>query len=208
MKQLYSDLWQSRSEHPFGTGVTTHAYLLIRSTGNVLFYSSGHSEEYKEIKQLGGAVRQYLSHRHEAGPALLRIKETLGSLLCCHTLEASTIGEVCPVDITFDNRERHLGEIEIIPTPGHTEGSTCFLCKSQQGRRYLFTGDTIFPEGDSWGTYVSRNHRRTLAESLSLLRNLEPDVVLSSASSGPHTFREMSPGQWQQAVDKTIRKLS
>lgn len=131
----------------------------------------------------------------------------LGSLLCCHTLEAAVIRKVCPVDITFENRGRHLGDIEIIPTPGHTDGSTCFLYKSQQGLRYLFTGDTIFPKDDSWGTYVSAKHRRTLAESLSLLRSLEPDVVLSSGSLGPHAFREMSPGQWQQAVDGVIHAL-
>jgi|SRR6266853_1876654 len=208
MKQLYPDLWQTRPEHPFGPGSATHAYLLIRSTGNVLFYSCAHSDEYRNILQLGGAVRQYLSHRDEAGAGLQRMKETLGCLLCCHTLEAAAISKACPVDLTFENRGCHLGDIEVIPTPGHTDGSTCFLCTSQQRLRYLFTGDTIFPDGDSWGTYVSAKHRRALAESLALLRPLEPDVVLSSASSGPYAFREMLPGQWPEAVDGAIRALS
>ena len=207
MKQLYPDLWQTEPEHPFGPGSATHAYLLVRPAGNVLFYSSGHSDEYREILRLGGAVRQYLSHRDEASADLQRIKETLGCLLCCHALEAAAISKFCPVDLTFDSREFHLGDIEVIPTPGHTDGSTCFLCTSQQKQHYLFTGDTIFPDGDSWGTYVSAKHRRTLAESLALLRPLEPDVVLSSASSGPYAFREMSPGQWPAAVDRAISSL-
>ena len=152
MKQLHPDLWQTRAEHPFGPGSATHAYLLIRSSGNVLFYNCGHSDEYPDILRLGGAVRQYLSHRDEAGAALWRIKESLGSLLCCHALEAAAVRKTCPVDLTFENRECHLGDIEVIPTPGHTDGSTCFLCTSQHRKlRYLFTGDTIFPDGDSWG---------------------------------------------------------
>lgn len=68
MKQIYPDLWQTKPERPFGAaGPITHAYLLIKPTGNALFYSSGRAEEYTEIKQLGGAVRQYLSHRDEVG---------------------------------------------------------------------------------------------------------------------------------------------
>jgi glyoxylase-like metal-dependent hydrolase (beta-lactamase superfamily II) len=208
MKQLYPDLWQTQAEHPFGPGSATHAYLLTRSSGNLLFYSCGHAGEYPEISRLGGAVRQYLSHRDEAGPALRRIKESLGSLLCCHALEAEAVRKFCPVDLTFEHRECHLGDIEVIPTPGHTDGSTCFLCTSRDGKlRYLFTGDTLFPDGDSWGTYVSPSHRRTLAESLESLRALEPDVVLSSASSG-RPFQEMGPGEWQAIVDRAINSLS
>ena len=208
MKQIFPDLWQTSAEHPFGPGMSTHAYLLTRDTGNVLFYSSGHSYEYQNILQLGGIIRQYLSHRDEAGSALLQIKQMFGSMLCCHKLEEAAISAACPVDLTFSTREFHLGDIEIIPTPGHTDGSTCFMCKSQHGLSYLFTGDTIFPDDDSWGTYVSGKHRHTLKESLGSLRGLEPDVVLSSASNGPYSFREMPPGQWQEIVDRVAQTLS
>jgi hydroxyacylglutathione hydrolase len=47
MKQIYPDLWQTSPEHPFGPQMATHAYLLTRGTGSVLFYSSGHAGEYR-----------------------------------------------------------------------------------------------------------------------------------------------------------------
>ena len=207
MKQIYPDLWQTNPEHPFGPDMSTHAYLLISDAGNVLFYSSGQRDEYQHMLELGGIVRQYLSHRDEAGAALPVIKQIFGSLLCCHKLEEAAISASCPVDITFSNREFHLGDIEVIPTPGHTDGSTCFMCKSSHGRSYLFTGDTIFPDHDSWGTYVATKNKNTLQKSLIVLRSLEPDVVISSASNGRLPFREMASGEWQKTIDHVIQNL-
>jgi hypothetical protein len=113
MKQIYPDLWQTSPEHPFGPQMSTHAYLLTRGTGNVLFYSSGHSDEYQHILK-----------------------------------------------------------------------------------------------NDSWGTYVSHQHKRTLKESLELLRRLVPSVVISSASSGRFSFKEVSPDEWQAIVADAIRSLA
>jgi len=209
MKQIYPDLWQTNPEHPFPQ-LTTHAYLLVRSVGNVFFYSSGHSDEYQHIQKLGGITHQYLSHRDEAGPALVRIKQMFGSKLCCHRLEEKVVSKACPVDLTFQAREIHLGDIEVIPTPGHTDGSTCFLFKSPHGKTYLFTGDTIFLSNDSWETFVMPEEggsKSDLIDSLKLLRGLEPDVVISSASVGRFPFKEMSPGEWREVVDQTLRSL-
>jgi hydroxyacylglutathione hydrolase len=208
MKQLYEDLWQTIAEHPFGDRTSTHAYLLTRADGNVLFYGTrGFVDDMEQIEKLGGITRQYLSHRDEAGPGLLAIKERFGSKLYCHKLDASAANAVCPVDVQLDAREIHLGSIEIIPTPGHTPGSTCFLASSPNGRRYLLTGDSIFPYGPAWGTYVSRGRRKTLRESLLLLRDLAPDVVMSSACSSDVCVRAMSAGQWASIVDDVTRSL-
>ena len=57
MKQIYPDLWQTQAEHPF-FGVTSHAYLLARDTGNILLYSTGVPEEYEHIQKLGGITHQ------------------------------------------------------------------------------------------------------------------------------------------------------
>jgi hypothetical protein len=47
-----------------------------------------------------------------------------------------------------------------------------------------------------------------LKKSLELLRDLEPDVVMSSASVGRFPVKEMSAGEWQAAVDEALRPLS
>jgi len=210
MKQIFPDLWQTRAEHPFA-GVTSHAYLLVRDTGNILFYSSGLKDEYQHIRELGGITHQYLSHRDEAGPALAEIKELFGSKLCCHRLEEPSISKVTSVDCLFDKREALLKDIEVIPTPGHTDGSVCFLVRSVHGKTYLFTGDTIYLENGVWDTRVNGyagGSKSDLKSSLMLLRDLGPDVVLSSASVGPLAFKEVSAEEWQSDIDNVLRALS
>ena len=208
MKQIYPDLWQTRAEHPF-FGVTSHAYLLARDTGNVLLYSTGLPEEYEEIQKLGGITHQYLSHSDEAGPALAEIKKLFDSKLCCHRLDEPAVSKAAPVDCTFDKRETRLGSIEVIPTPGHTPGSVCFLVGSTDGRTYLFTGDTIFLNKGAWGTRVNADGSRSdLKNSLMLLRDLGPAVVISSASIGAVPFKEVSAEEWRSDIDNVLRTLS
>jgi glyoxylase-like metal-dependent hydrolase (beta-lactamase superfamily II) len=73
-------------------------------------------------------------------------------------LEAPVAQAVTPVDATFDAAHLPLAGLEVIPTPGHTVGSTCFLVQGAAGN-YLFTGDSLFPDGNGWSTYVSTDHR-------------------------------------------------
>jgi hydroxyacylglutathione hydrolase len=209
VKQIYPDLWQTGAEHPF-PGLTTHAYLLVRDAGNVLFYSSGLKGEYQHIQELGGITHQYLSHRDEAGPALSDIKRLFGSKLCCHRLEEEAVRRASPVDCMFDKREVQLGNIEVIPTPGHTNGSVCFLVSSPHGRTYLFTGDTVFLNNGRWDTFAMERAGGTksdLKNSLVLLRDLEPGVVISSASLGVVPFKEISAEEWRSDMDSVLRAL-
>jgi glyoxylase-like metal-dependent hydrolase (beta-lactamase superfamily II) len=208
MKQIYPDLWQTQAEHPF-FGVTSHAYLLTRDTGNILLYSTGLPEEYKHIQKLGGITHQYLSHNDEAGPALAEIKKIFGSKLFCHRLEEPAVSKAAPVDCVFDKREIVPGNVEVLPTPGHTPGSVCFLASSSEGKKYLFTGDTLFLEKGGWDIRVNANGSKSdLKKSLMLLLDLKPDVVLSSASVGSVGFKEVSADEWQSDIDKVVRSFS
>ncbi len=60
MKQIFPDLWQTEVESPF-PGLTTHAYLLTRKQGNVLFYNTGHVHEIDAMAELGGVDWHFLS---------------------------------------------------------------------------------------------------------------------------------------------------
>jgi hydroxyacylglutathione hydrolase len=157
MRQIYPDLWLTEPEHPLPNelpDLTMHAYLLVREEGNVLFCRSEHHTDHRQIHELGGITHQYLTHWHEAAPGLARIKDMFGSKLVCHQLAARTVSRFSPVDLTFDAREVHLGDIEVIPTPGHTAGSACFRFRSPHGGTYLFAGDTVFPSRGSWEAVV------------------------------------------------------
>ena len=208
MKQLQEDLWQS-TIHGMGA-LNTHAYFLRRPEGNVLFYNTGNEGDLEKIAELGGIQFQLLSHRDEAGPSLNRIKNLFGSKLCCSALEAPIIGKDAQVDVTFQAEDHHLDDIDVIHTPGHTEGSICFFYKSPYGKSYLFTGDTIFQSNAKWATLAfprAGGSEVALAESLLRLRDLNPDVVMSSAFVGNVSIVEVIGDEWTQAIDDNVRRL-
>ncbi len=209
MKEIYPDLWETKLEIPFGA-VHAHAYFLRCSEGNVLIYNTGHEEEIAHIAELGGIQYQYLSHRHEAGASLETIKRLFSSTLCCDEKERAAISESCEVDLTFSENTKHFADIEIVSTPGHTDGGTSFLYESPSGQTFLFTGDTFLQSNGQWQTIVSSaegGRSEPLIESLQTYRELDPDVVLWSASRGPKSFVETTEAQWKEDIDTAIAKL-
>jgi hypothetical protein len=86
MRQVQPDVWETDVETPF-PGLTTHAYLLIRNQGNVLFYNTGHLHEIDKMAELGGVAYQYLSHRDELGKSLNEIRRRFGTQLGGHSRE-------------------------------------------------------------------------------------------------------------------------
>jgi glyoxylase-like metal-dependent hydrolase (beta-lactamase superfamily II) len=211
MRQIYPDLWLTEPEHPAPDelpDLMMHAYLLVREEGNILFCRSEHEADHRQIRDLGGITHQYLTHWHEAAPGLARIKDMFGSKLVCHRLAEAVVSRFSPVDLTFETRDVHLGAIEVIPTPGHTAGSTCFCFRSPHGKTYLFAGDTLFPSRGSWEAVVfDDGNEADLRGSLALLRGLEPDVVLCGASVGDVPFKAMSRAEWHAALDQAVRSL-
>lgn len=209
MKQIQPDLWQTEVESP-APGLTTHAYLLTRREGNVLFYNTGHDYEIDRMAQLGGVERQYLSHRDELGPSINLIRHRFGTHLAGHVAERKDFARVCEPDILFDQRDVHMGNIEVIPTPGHSPGSTCFYVQSASGKRYLFTGDTLYrgPDG-AWkaGFIKGISDRPALLASLNTLRELEPDLVLSSAFADAKGYQAVAAGDWPEHVDQARAAL-
>lgn len=209
MKQIFADLWETDVESPF-PGLTTHAYLLTRDSGNVLFYNTGHDHERDAIGELGGADWQLLSHQDELGASILRLHERFGTQLGGHERERDEFARIRTPDRLFDRREVLLDNIEVIPTPGHTPGSTCFLVASPTGKRYLFTGDTLYRGDDgTWkpGYIDGMSDRDSLATSLELLQTLRPDVVLGSAFAGQAGYEEIRPQAWPEKVAPALAQL-
>jgi hydroxyacylglutathione hydrolase len=210
VKQIYPDLWVTEAEHPLPDlpDLMMFAYLLERPEGNILFCRSEHPADHQHIRELGGITHQYLTHWHEAAPGLTRIRDMFGSKLACHRLAEELVSKLCPVDVTFDTRDVHLGDIEVIPTPGHTPGSTCFRFKSPHGKTYLFAGDTLFPSRGAWKAVVFEDGKKSeLKQSLAMLRDIEADAVLCGASVADVPLREMSPAEWHTALEQAARSL-
>lgn len=212
MRQVQPDVWETDTEAPF-PGLTTHAYLLTREQGNVLFYNTRYKADIDQMAELGGVDHQLLSHEDEVGEGMNHLAQRHGTQLWGHAAEQEAFAKVRVPDHTFDQRQTVLGNIELIPTPGHSPGSTCFLVESALGQRYLFTGDTLFINRQNQWTagFIASVHteenRALLADSLRLLRTLDPDVVFGSAFTGDHGFEVMAGNRWADAVDQALERL-
>ena len=210
MTQLRSDLWQTRTESPF-PGLTTHAYLWRGPRGNILFYSPVSDADFEAIEELGGVSAQYLSHLDEAGPMLARIADRFGSRLHAPAAELAAIGRHARVDVPVDAR-RHLDAngVEVLPTPGHSDGSTCYLVPGIGGEKYLFTGDTMFPTGNgTWSTFLApgRGSASALRSSLELLLTVQPNIAISSAFGGDTATETLGSGRWQKCIAEALASV-
>ncbi|PRC45831.1 MBL fold metallo-hydrolase [Mycobacterium sp. ITM-2017-0098] len=209
MKHVLSDLWETRTYSPF-PGLTTHAYLW--TPARALFYSPGTDEEFDDLAGLGGITDQYLSHRDEAGPMLRTIAERFNSTLHAAAADLADIRQHAHVDVPLSGRHTDYNNIEIIPTPGHSPGSVCYLVPGAEGH-YLFTGDTLFRNADGrWlAGYIEGFHQpsdaNTIADSLRVLAELSPDVVISSAFQGDSAVHRITPGEWRGHVAHAIAGL-
>ncbi|GFG53930.1 MBL fold metallo-hydrolase [Mycolicibacterium agri] len=206
MEQILTDLWQTRTDSPF-PGLTTHAYLWTGA--NALFYSVATDSDFAELDRLGGVAAQYLSHRDEAGPMLAKIAAHFHSSLHAPAAELAEIGKHSHIDVALGSRHVDVNGIEIIPTPGHSPGSTCYLVNGAEGR-YLFTGDTLIrnESGAWWAGYLpGHSDAAALASSLRLLRTLEPDVVISSAFQGDSAVHRIQRERWAEHVDEALEGL-
>lgn len=207
MTQLATDLWETRTDAPF-PGLTTHSYLWKANGRNALFYCPASDADFTAIESLGGIDDQYLSHQDEAGPMLARITKKFGSRLHAPAAERATIERHARIDVPLSDRHRDANGIEVIPTPGHTPGSTSYLVDGAVGR-YLFTGDTMFVNHDGdWATFLipGVGDAAAITESLRLLATFEPDLVISSAY-GKSAVTDLAGRAWVDCVAEALRTV-
>lgn len=209
MQHVLSDLVETRIDNPH-SGLTTHSYLW--QGHGVLFYSPATRADFGELMRLGGITDHYLSHRDEAGPMLKAVAEQFGARLHAPAAELADIEPYAPVDVPLAGRHTDQLGIEVIPTPGHSPGSTCYRVIGADGE-YLFTGDTLFSDSDGRlrAGYLDFMHTPAdavvIADSLQVLADLTPDIVISSAYSGDPAVTRIEAGRWRDAVDHAIAGL-
>ena len=91
-------------------------------------------------------------------------------------------------DILFGDRDRHISigefKFEVIHTPGHTEGSVCYLFDD-----LLFTGDTLF-HGGKGRTDFSGGDSEKMKKSLELLYNMPGDYAIYPGHDKASTLSE------------------
>jgi len=209
MREVLPRVWQTRTDTPF-PGLTTHAYLWTGGRSNVLFYSPAGDADLDEIERLGGVAHQYLSHRDEAGPVLAVIGRRFGARLHAPAAERAEIEVHRRIDVALTGRHVDANGIEVVPAPGHTPGSMCYLVPGGAGARYLFTGDTLYvgPDGRWTAGYLPFSDAAALAASLRLLAELRPDVVISSAFTGDTAVHPVDRRRWPEHIAEALDGLA
>lgn len=211
METVIPGLYASAAEPlPFGPSLQICAYLLQREQGNLLIYRADTLErEPAAINELGGISRQYLNHRHEAGPTCDWVAATFGAPLHCHAEEAPSVSGSCNVDHTFTERHRLDDDFEVIPTPGHTSGATAYLWDSGE-HRCLFIGDTIVIREGDWGAVLldGVSDRDSYIESLELIRALDFDLLVPSvASAGRPYYAFADRTEAKRQIDAILERV-
>ena len=105
------------------------------------------------------------------------------------------------VDLGDGSRIR-FGEIslDVLHTPGHTEGSVCLLAESE---RLLFTGDTLF--AGSWGrTDLPGGSDDQMIDSLARLSALATDLRVLPGHGRPSTIDDERPWLEQVARNRML----
>ncbi len=168
-----------------------NTYFLIGDNNRAIVIDSG--ENYKKVKQVESeygfkieAVLLTHSHFDHAGNAKklqddgakVYVSEKDAKKLLNDDNLSKDFGrsfEYLTADYTFSDGEELVVcgiKIKVIATPGHTDGSVCFLIENM-----LFTGDTLFLESVGRTDFKSGN-RRDLVSSVKKLFALSGDYTV------------------------------
>lgn len=206
MKQLYEDLWVSTPEFPASEDEPVHVmhgFLLQHLRGNLLISRVSSAEDQQAIADRGGLIRHYLTHCHEACPATRTLQQRFNSALYCHARALGQVSHFAEADATFHTAEVHCGSFHVVPTPGHTPGSTSYLYASPYGKTYLFVGDTVTLHRGRWVTVlVEESNENDLRQTLEFYRALRPDVILMGTTLGHQAWQEVDVRQWLALLDE------
>ena len=163
------------SRLPYQHNVLLRSYVLARPQGNLIVYNSpGVSASAAAIRALGAPARLLVNHGHES----MYGQPDLDVPIWVHRKDRSEVATSLDVTGTFDGPGMIDDDLEVIPTPGHTAGTTSYLWDNGT-RRFLFTGDFIWIENGEWKAVVlSPGLRRDYLDSLALVRDLRFDVLV------------------------------
>ncbi|MEC7764166.1 MAG: MBL fold metallo-hydrolase [Pseudomonadota bacterium] len=158
---------------PFLDGVVVRAFVLNRPEGNVIIYNApGISAAADAIRAMGQPQRLLMNHHHEA----MYGAPDIDVPIWIHEADRPRVN--LPVAGTFSERHKIADDLEVIPTPGHTSGTTAFLWDNGE-TRFLFPGDSLWVQGGVWKAVLLGDSDRTAyLDSLTRLKEVEFDVLV------------------------------
>ena len=194
------------SRLPYQHDVLLRSYVLRRRQGDVIVYNSpGVTDAAGAIRDLGTPARLLLNHSHEA----MYGRPDLDVPVWVHSRDRAEVARSLEVAGSFNQRETIDDDLEVIPTPGHTAGTTSFLWDDGT-HRFLFTGDFIWLEQGEWKAVVlSPALRRDYLDSLALVRELEFDVLVPWGATEGHPSYGLAtdPAERRERIDAIVARV-
>jgi glyoxylase-like metal-dependent hydrolase (beta-lactamase superfamily II) len=212
MQQLYPDLWQTPAETRFST-LTSHAYVLTQNVGVMMIYAVQNGETLIELASRWDIAWQGLSHNHEIDDSLQNGRLVLNTKMVGHAAMQPFFKEQPGLDIAPDlgpGEDCRFGQVQMIYTPGHTNNNVCYYYASPHGKRYLFTGDTLYLDKGAWKTIIMRGDGgdlEQLDQSLARLGRLQVDVLITSVAVGEMEIQDVMQDQWQTIIERARAEL-
>lgn len=177
---------------PRGFGANT--YVLTEDGQNAIVIDPAATRVESELIKRGLTARYVLlTHCHFDHVGGVGALQAGGAKVLCSAQEKPLIGTQADlferfgaprtpyvVNETFtDGEKKELCgmSFEVLFTPGHTSGSVCFLFTSKEGKKYLFTGDTLFA-GSIGRTDFPTGDIQAMRKSLKKLAALEGDIPI------------------------------
>lgn len=206
LEEPIEGLWATPpSPLPFLADVEVRAFLLRRKQGNVIVYNApGITSAASAIRDLGGATRLLINHGHEE----IYGAPSMGTAVFVSERDRAEAARSLPIAGTFAERQMIDDDLEVIPIPGHTSGSTAYLWDSGS-HRFLFTGDQVSIEHGEWlAVVLGSSDRDRYLDSLALMGELDFDVLVPwAATKGQPYVDVVSRLQAQERIDAIITRL-
>ena len=145
--------------------------------------------KYMDPKKIEMIVLTHCHHDHTGAAVALR--EATGGKLAIDRHEVGALGddlatlahmfgrmapECKPDEILTEGTVLNLGEwnLEVMETPGHSPGSICLY---EKDAKVLFSGDTVFPDGNIGRTDLFGGNSKDLIKSVERLTKLDARVM-------------------------------
>lgn len=156
-----------------------------------ILLTHGHIDHIAGINELISLVHDKIYIGSKDAPMLREPSEKLQALLGVHCTGIQDFSEL------HDGQELNLSgyTIKVMETPGHTEGSVCYLITDKDGHSILISGDTLFAQsvgrtdlegGDDVKLESSLRRLAQLPDGLQVLPGHGPDTNIGSE-------RELNP---------------
>ncbi|ABS04120.1 MBL fold metallo-hydrolase [Kineococcus radiotolerans] len=190
---------------PYQQNVLLRSFVLQRPAGNVVVYNSpGITAAAEAIADLGGVSRLLLNHAHEA----MYGDPPVDAPVHVHERDLAEAARSMRITATFDHRQVLDDDLEIIPTPGHTPGTTSYLWDSGV-HRFLFTGDFLWIEEGEWkAVLLDPGSRQDYLDSLALVRDLDFDVLVPwGTTEGGPCFATTTTAETRERIDTISARL-